>query len=446
MQKKLKSLLIVASFVVAATLVFIACGDGQVIEITQGMMQDSEGHAKEKYSSVLFEYPYNPSQSSEAEPPPVSFNPSESSSSAYVPPPNSSTSPITPGSSSGGSPAVSSSSATVPRSSSSAVVQPPAAGCRESSPKSGFTCGWNGYTATGTLTPGTTLKPATYTLPSGCSSVEWKYAPDTAAMALNYECKKTEESGFAALGSKTYVLFADLTCDDGTHTNACNPTKGWSSKLAPELTGVCVWSKTPTTTARGAVPSGVSVIDTDRICTSPTVVYKYDGGTKTWPKDGGPLTEAKTYSDVEATLNCPAYSQPVTVACPALEVKAGADHQIVCSGGIDAANCGNKNKINVQNDECIDVEIAWSNSHDNPSIKMRCTGQFQQTSGTAPTTSISIKVGSASTVTANGSNYTENSVTIIPSIPVGTKEVLGICISYTSTQTLPSNISCELAR
>jgi len=65
-------------------------------------------------------------------------------------------------------------------------------------------------------------------------------------------------------GSKKYLLFAELTCDDGKHTTACNPKTGWSSKKAPELTGECEWEKNPTTTARGGTPKKtVSVVDTD---------------------------------------------------------------------------------------------------------------------------------------------------------------------------------------
>jgi len=107
-------------------------------------------------------------------------------------------------------------------------------------------------------------------------------------MTLNYMCESTDANGFPALGSENYVLFAELTCEDGKHTNACNPKTGLPSKRVPELTGECVWAKNPTTTARGGIPSGVSVVDSDRVCGSsaPIVEYKYEGGAKTWTSTG----------------------------------------------------------------------------------------------------------------------------------------------------------------
>jgi len=347
---------------------------------------------------------------------------------------------------------VQSSSAIITQSSSQSEQQPPppsssskaqpASGCGESNPIEGFTCGWN---VTGVLTPGTILKPAEYNLPLGCSSVAWKYAPDTASMVLANGCLLTDENGFAALGSKNYVLFAELTCDDGKHTTACNPKTGLASKVAPVLEGHCEWSKNPTTTARGAVPSGVSIVDVDKICTSPTIAYKYDGGTKDWPKEGGPLAEAKTYTDVEAVLNCPAYPMTITSRCPDLEVKGGADYQIVCDGDQIGPNCKPAyGELKVGNDECIDLEINWTNQYYSPGLIMECSANFQMSGGSYPNTSLSIKVGNNPAVTRTGDLYVSTQATVIPKIQVGTIEVLGICVSYTSTQNLPANVNCSL--
>jgi hypothetical protein len=355
-----------------------------------------------------------------------------SSSSTQQPPP-----PPPPGSSSSSYviQLPSSSSVSAPSSSSSKPAQT-VSGCKENNPKAGFTCGWNGYTATATLTPGTMLKPAAFTLPSGCSSVAWKFAPDTSDMTLLYGCEATDESGFAALGSRTYVLFAELTCDDGKHTNACNPAKGWSSKIAPVLTGECKWAKNPTTTARGAVPSGVSVIDVDHVCTSPTVVYKYDDGTQTWPSTGI-LPEWKDWDkkhetyDVEATLNCPAYPQTITTACPPLEVTAGSDYIIECTGGYEYTYCGGTSKttVNLKADECVEINVlGYTNSLYLPSLLMRCDTQGNQAS-----VSVTLALnGKAQTFTGS---WVWNGQIDLGKVKVGDNEFGTLCVTALSGAT-----------
>jgi len=309
------------------------------------------------------------SSSSDTEQPPLPPNRPSSSSTALAQSSSSQQQPTS-------SPTQSSSSA-APKSSSSSLVQITSNGCKENNPISGFTCAWD---RTGILTPGTTIKPSG-TPPSGCT-VAWKFAPDNTAMALNNACEVLTSEGLTAEGSRNYVLFAELDCAGTKHTNACTPTEGLSSKRAPELTGACKWDKNPTTTARGATPSGVAVSDPDKICTSPTVVYKYDGGTKTWPTSG--IVEAGTYSDVEATLNCPAYNQPVTVSCPPLEVNAGAEHIIECdcdngnSCDLSPTFCktdGVKgNEVTLKNDECVEISVFYTNQYlTGNKVVMRCS-------------------------------------------------------------------------
>jgi hypothetical protein len=401
MQKELRTLLMVACFVMAATLVFVACGSGDIIEIANLAkdLDQSDNIMIDKVNSkdtAIWPDGYVPPLppiSSEAELPPPSSSidtPLPLSSSVYVPPP-----PPPVSSSSYQLVLPSSSSINVPKSSSSTPVQT-GGGCRESNPKTGVTCGWN---VTGTLTPGTMLKPAAFTLPSGCSSVSWKYAPDTAAMALNYECETLGESGFAALGSRNYVLFAILTCDDGSHTNACNPKTGLSSKIAPILEGECKWDKNPpeVTAARGATPSGVTVKDADHVCSSPTVVYKYDDGSKTWPSTGI-LSEWKNWGkndtetyNVEATLNCPAYPQVVTSPCPPLKVSGGVEHIIECtcasSGQCQVAKeicktdgASGKNTVILQKDECVEINVyGYNNQYVLTDVGVRCDSQVSST-------------------------------------------------------------------
>jgi len=130
----------------------------------------------------------------------------------------------------------------------------------------------------------------------------------------------------------------------------------------PRLEGKCVWDKNPTTQARGAVPSGVTLVDNDKMCgnTKPPVVYKYKEGTQTWPS--GSLS-ANTYTDVQATVNCSGYDvAPVT--CPALVANAGSDHVIDldCSNAGTAGptldKCKGTNSSTLKVDECVDITVS----------------------------------------------------------------------------------------
>ncbi len=397
MQKKLKSLFMAASLAVASTLVFVACGAGDIKDIVESDFGNAKDHAEVILNSVLGNLPsYVEESSSSVEPPPLSSSEIQQSSaeiqqSSAAPPQSSAVIQQ----SSGGS--TSSSSASPPKSSSSSVAKSSAVAaqgkCRENNPKSGFTCGWDGYSATKILTPGTMLKPATATPPSGCT-VKWNFAPDTSGMMLNYSCGEVPAAGESALGSSNYVLFAELTCDDGVHINACNPKTGWSSKQAPELSGKCRWDKDPpdVTSARGAKPSGVTVVDDGKVCTNPTVVYKYDDQKKTWPSTGI-LDEWKSWGKdkseiykVEAVLNCPAYSQVVAMACPDLKVSGGVEHVIECTcGSGDQCQVNDKickadgktgNTVTLTTSECVEVTVyKYNNPHYVPEVGMRCASK-----------------------------------------------------------------------
>ena len=402
MQKKLRTLLIIASLSLAASLVIVACGAGDpdLFESFRKEVVDSGGNMV-----LEIEDPKSPMWNEPPPPPPPS---SEQPMSSAAPP--------NPGTSSGSEPPPPpppppSSNSTTPSSSSTPVVA--ATGCKESNPKEGFTCSWDKWAANATLTLGSTLKPSGNP-PSGCT-VKWKFAPNTTAMALKEDCADLPEAGTPALGSKNYVLFGELTCADGVHTTACNPKDGWSTKEAPKLVGECTWSKNPTTSARGAIPGSVTVSDPASICSSPSVEYKYSGGTKDWPKDG--VVPAGTYTDVKAYLKCPAYATTVTGStCPSLAVSAGADYQIVCSGDKCTEAKG------VKADECIDVEVDWKDAGYSPTLKIAC----QVDRGGSSTGAISIKVGSKSPV--SGNDYL--AVEIVKITGVGPVEVNSICLTF----------------
>jgi len=454
MQTKLKSLLIAASLGVAATLVFIACGEGQVLEITKQTWDDAQGHWQEKYSSVLAELPGIELSSSSEEQQPISSaeQPPPPSSSNEPPPVSSSstTTPVTPSSSSSAStPVTPSSSSSAQKSSAAAATGK----CRANNEKSGFNCGWDGYSASKILTPGTILKPSAATPPSGCT-VAWNFAPDTAGLALNYSCDAVPAAGVSALGSSRYVLFAELTCEDGKHINACNPKEGWSSKKAPEFDekSRCEWEKSPTTTARGGTPKKgtMTLIDTDHICgnSAPSPLVNYKCVSDNCPKADWPSTgifsewkdwkrpKKETYN-VEAILNCPAYSQTVSLSCPPLEVAAGSDYIIECTcpgNGqcqIDEKNCkagsAAGKEVTLKVDECVELNvIKYDNQYYLPKVGMRCQSN-----------------GSSYTVSINGkSTPGTNDLLLLGTMKLGDNEFGTFCL--TNLNGSATSIKCSL--
>ncbi|MDR2595646.1 MAG: hypothetical protein LBC87_12835 [Fibromonadaceae bacterium] len=459
MQKKLRSLFIVASLSLAASLVIVACGDG-IPDILADFRQNvdvSENEMKDKIGDVMEKSPEPP-------PPPVSSEaPPNPGSSAAPPNPGSSAAPPNPGSSAApnpGSSAGGTSSAAAPSSSSTPKSSAVAATgkCRENPnsntpPKAGFTCGWEGYSATKILTPGTKLKPAAHTLPSGCTSVNWNFAPDTSGMIINNACSALPAAGESALGSSRYVLFAELECDDGKHINACDPKTGWSSQPAPVFSDKsrCEWEKNPTTTARGGTPKKgtIEVVDAanPKICgNNPTIVYKYDGG-KDWPATGilpewknWKRPKSETYN-IEAVLNCPAYSQTVSLACPPLEVNAGSDYIIECTGDWNAAACGNKNSATLKQDECVEINVlGLDKSHQvGVDLVMRC-----QAAGSENEASVSytLSLNGGTGVKCTGS-YSCNNTVPIGKTKSGDNEFGTLCLTQLAGK---SSVKCDFGQ
>jgi hypothetical protein len=114
----------------------------------------------------------------------------------------------------------------------------------------------------------------------------------------------------------------------------------------------------------------------------------------------------------------------------------GGNHLITC---VDQKGCDKGIWLAIKNNECIDVEITWTNEYYPANIKIRCILDLQG----SPRTSLSIKVGNKPTVTMSGTNTIVSDVTLIPQIQVGKTEIQDICVSFTSDQTLNS-VNCKL--
>jgi len=436
MQRKLKSLLIVASLFVALSIVFIACGAGDVIEITgdyKDAIDGSEIAMISNIDKILEGYEPPPSsaeeRSSSSE---DSWTPESSSSQNSNIQSSSSANNPNPGNSSSSQQSQPSSNSNTPSSSST----PPTSttGCKENNPKSGFSCSWN---ITAPLLPGVNLKPGSYTLPAGCS-VSWKYLDDNSPLAVDRGCKATDENGFTSEGSKTYNLFAVLTCEDGVHTNKCSPEL--SSKKAPTLDGSCEWVKNPTTTAKGGIPktSNVTVVDTDGICkTAKSVVYKYAGGTKTVPATTG-IIEAGVYEDVKAVLNCPDYtdSENVTVSCPKLTVNAGAEHSM--GDETPKTQVPQITLDGVGQGECIEIALNWNNKDHLPDVLIECQPkpQYPNVENTITIDKNKVKCGEG-----KGSNYALASCTL-GKVTNGVTNEWTVCVSSTTNGVTDPTFSC----
>jgi hypothetical protein len=359
MTKKLKLLFPIAG--VVAVVVLIACGSGDVIDIST-VIQDIDT-SSEKLTGKIESGEIDghaPSSSSETPPPESSSSkgtPGESSSSQNIVGPSSSSS--RPAQSSSSVPVVPSSSSVPKSSSSQAVVAK--GDCKENKPKAGFICSWN---EKGILLPGVNIKPE-FTGGDGCT-IAWSYKTSTSQLA---KCLETNAAGFTSEGGMVYTLFADLTCSDsGSHTNACAPTGGLSSKAAPSLAGTCKWSKNPTTSARGAEPTGITLIDPDNVCAAKTVAYKYEGNSKTWPSG---KVDAGKYTDVYArATNCPAFDVP-PAKCPDLDVSGGAEVSVTNlnwkEGNIDFV---------IPSGECADIEVIDTDNWPDHPIAVYCYTDF----------------------------------------------------------------------
>jgi len=212
-----------------------------------------------------------------------------------------------------------------------------------------------------------------------------------------------------------------------------SPTVQSSSSLEqtssePRLVGTCKWDRTAseTTTARGAIPSGVTLSDPNNICRGAKVVYKYDDGEKTWPSNGflsewknWDIKHKETYSDVQATIDCPDYEDDIEPKdCPDLIVSTGAEHIIECTCPgtgqcqIDDRVCkvdGRAGKdVTLKIDECVEINvIGYNNQYDLPNVIMRC-----KTEGTQQNASVTISLN------GRGKTYT-GSYTVDPLVELG---------------------------
>ncbi|GBU23622.1 hypothetical protein R83H12_00238 [Fibrobacteria bacterium R8-3-H12] len=381
MQKKFKSLLLVAALVASAAMVFLACGTGEAIALSviekeideSGKLLGTNIEDGSIYNN--YEPPAEPSSSSEQPNPPS--DPSSSSQPPAVPSSSSvgTTPSPTPSSSSRGSGNGSSSSrSTTVSSSSSPPAQTGDCGAATNSPSS--SCGWNKTIVIG----------GDQIAPTGDNVTRWAYKDSEDEVA---PCKSLT-GGIGTVSGKTYFLWA-IKNDASVY---CGKIK---AATKPTLSGTCTWSKNPTSAATGAKPSGVTLSDGE-VCNGANVVYK--NGSTTWPTNG--IVPAGEYSNVKATVDCGSINvEPKS--CEKLVVNAAEAKNIVCEGGWNASDCEGSLERTIEEGECISVSIInppAGNEYHKPAdvtLKMRC-----ETEGT-PTANESDRIVSFSmTYTTSG--------------------------------------------
>jgi hypothetical protein len=208
----------------------------------------------------------------------------------------------------------------------------------------------------------------------------------------------------------------------------------------PSLSGTCTWSKNPTSSGKGATPSGVSIANTYGRCgtltsngatPTPLPTTAYGGtGVSSWPTDG--IVPAGTYSDVKTKANCtPAVTQ-VSCTTP-LEVKAESEHTLSSKGG---------SGVDVPSSECMDVEYDWKPSNCNkdycdplPALVITCevTPQFEwsQTTNAGKLGYLEITYGSTTVKSAGSANSINNQKLILRN--QGTPCSGGACVSNEQT-------------
>jgi len=343
-------LLVIAALVSCAAIVFIACGAGEVLNLTDIEREVDTASNSGLQTSIgdgtIYSGYEAPSSSSEPPPPPPP-GPGGSSSSTYTPPPsgNSSAGGSTQSSgSSGNSSAGGSTQSSSSRGSTggnSSVSQAPG-GCGEAAKPSQLTsCKWSNMEPL----PGDKISAQI----EGCTVIKTYYKDGTGfAPCLDLSGSITAGDG------REYSLYADVDCGSGTTSITCNSVA--KTKKAPTLDGTCTWSKNPTSAATGAKPSGVTLNDPSHVCgaTADGKDAVYKNGSTTWPTDG--MVDAGTYSNVKATYDCGSYSiEPKS--CPELVVNAVEANMISCDGGWAATNCGNILGKDLELGDCLGVEV-----------------------------------------------------------------------------------------
>jgi len=270
MQKKLKSLLAIASLTAAVVVFFVACGEGDRIVLDQSKI--------ELYDTAkdILELNIADGTIYEGEEP----QPTPSSPGGGV------------------------SSSSNPGTQSSAEGTPDPNGCNSQAKPTGFSCNWNNLKPL----PGTSISAKN----SSCNITQWYYKDSQGSFA---ECMKFA-GGLSAREGKSYYLFAKVSCSGTEASVDCGSTAVTATAPSLSGTGTCKWDSNPTAAATGATASGVTLNDPSGICGSNKV--KYYEGTNEW-QQGKAVSIGK--HNVHATVDCPDYPNIGKVDCPELEVK-----------------------------------------------------------------------------------------------------------------------------
>jgi len=229
----------------------------------------------------------------------------------------------------------------------------------------------------------------------GCTTITPEDCPAIGGQIVQSCPTASSSSSSGCVGSGSYCNYGgclDWELIDGVEFRCLQHVNGWANQ------GGCYPMPTKDNCASGTI---VSVCPANAI--PPTVDYC-----------------KLPSSSSNATLN--------SSSTVAQSSAGGANQQIIFSESEEAT-------IDFQNDECVDLEINWTNEHYTPRIIMLCEAMFFSRSSR----SLSISVGNkimASFSTDSSGDFIMGDINLISEISVGTTKINDICMSFTGTTDL----------
>jgi hypothetical protein len=199
------------------------------------------------------------------------------------------------------------------------------------------------------------------------------------------------------------------------------------------LAGTCVWNLNKTTTAYGAKPSGVSVVN----CGEEQVVYKSEKAGQ-WPADG--KVNAGTYTDVKATVSCGGVTLE-SDPCPSLVVEVSENPAVACSANPGGINCNPGDVKLASEGKCADFFLASPDPHSS-----EWTGPIVYCGGRGPngvTLSFTIEKDGVNQAVVSGNDYIDQRISSTwNNLKAADVTMTRVCLK--TADHLPDGVTCNI--